>query len=216
VILFMRKLESWLMMLSNYGTVYENADLTNYNTYGIKCTANYLVKPNNKENLLGLIEYLNKEKINYFIIGGGSNIILSDGNFNGVVITLSDMNTIQINDKLVYAEAGITLSKFIMDCVNNSLGGLENLALIPGTLGGALYGNAGVKDKCIYDYLEEISVLRNNNVIVLKKEDITYSYRNTMFKNTDDIIISAKFKLLFKEKEEMLNIIKENRIKRLN
>lgn len=204
------------MMLNKFGTVIENANLVNYNTYGINTFSKYLVKPDSLNNLKELILYLNNEKINYYVLGGGSNVVLPDNKFEGVIISLENLNNIKIDDTLVYVEAGISLGSFIMECINNSLGGLENLALIPGTLGGALYGNAGVSDKCIYDHLESITVLRNNEFITLKKHEITYSYRNTIFKSNKDIIVSATYKLYKDDINKLKEVVKENRIKRLN
>ena len=87
---------------------------------------------------------------------------------------------------------------------------------IPGTLGGALYGNAGVKDSSIYDYLESITVLKNNEIITILKKDIDIDYRNTMFKGTDTIIIAAKFNLYKDDKNKLLKVVEENRKKRLH
>lgn len=204
------------MILNKFGDLIKDANLTNYNTYGINTSAKYLIKPKKVDDLKKLINYLNKENIKYYVLGGGSNIILPDNKFDGVVISLENLNNISFNGETVEAEAGINLNKFIMECINNSLGGLEYLALIPGTLGGALYGNAGVKDHIIYDYLESITILRNNEIITLQKEEIKYRYRYTMFKENNDIILGAIFNLYKEDAEKMKEIVKENRIKRVN
>lgn len=203
-------------MLNKFGIVLENADLTNYNTYGIHVKCKYLIKPDSLENLKDLIIYLNDNNIKYYILGGGSNVILPDNLFDGVIILLENLNKVIINENVVEVEAGIVLSKLVMECINNNLGGLENLALIPGTLGGALYGNAGVKDQCIYDNIESVTILRDNEFIKLNKKDINYSYRYSMFKDNNDIILKATFKLTKSIKSDMLEVVKENRIKRLN
>jgi len=203
-------------MLSSKEWVIKNADLTNYNTYGIHTKTKYLAKPNSREELKGLVEIINNENIKYFVLGGGSNVILSDKMYDGVIISLENLNNINIDNTKVEVDAGIVLGKFIMECINNSLGGLEYLALIPGTLGGALYGNAGVSDKCIYDYLETITILKDNEFKTLNKVEIKYSYRHSMFKENNDIIIGATFKLYKDDINELKNKVKENRIKRLN
>lgn len=203
-------------MLSKYGEVIENASLLNYNTYGIKTSCDYLVKPFNTESLKDLIMYLNTNNIKYFVLGGGSNIILPDTIFHGVIISLEKLNNVLINENLVTAECGISLGNLVMACVNNSLKGLEYIALIPGTLGGALYGNAGVKEHTIYDNLICVEVIRNNEIIKLLKDDLEIGYRYTSFKENDDILIRATFKLDNGDKEEMLSIIKDNRLKRLD
>lgn len=203
-------------MLSNFGEVIENASLENYNTYGIKTITKYLVKPDSLGHLKSLISYLKENNISYCILGGGSNVIFPDNIFNGVIISLESLNDIKIDKNIVEVEAGINLGIFVNTCINNSLGGLEYLALIPGTLGGALYGNAGVGTSSIYDYLETITILKDDEFITLEKKDIHYSYRHTEFKNSNVIIVSATFKLYKDDILKLKEIVKENRIKRIN
>ena len=202
-------------MLNNFGEVVNNASLANYNTYGINSSAKYLIKPDSIDNLINLLEYLKKNNIKYMLLGGGSNIILPDSCFDGAIINLSLLDDIHIDNEVVTAGCGVSLSKLAMTCINNGLKGLEYLALIPGTLGGALYGNAGVKEATIYDNLISIDVIRNNELITLAKEDIEIGYRYTSFKSNNDILVKAKFKLCKGIVEELREIVKENRIKRM-
>ena len=202
-------------MFREYGEVYENCSLEKYNTYNIKTSCTYLVKPNSIENLLLLLKAIEKEEYNYFIIGGGSNLILPDSKFDGVIISLEYLNKVIINDKEVIAEAGIRLNNLIKLCIDSSLSGFEYLFGIPGTLGGALYGNAGVKDHTIYDNLINIEVIRNGRLVRLNKKDIEISYRYTSFKANNDIIIRATFNLNEGIPLNMNLIIKEINMKRI-
>lgn len=203
-------------MLNNYGEVLENASLLNYNSYGIETSCSFLVKPNSADNLKELLNYINVNNIKYYILGKGSNVILPDTHFNGIIISLELLDKVFINNEIVTAECGINLSAFIMECINNGLEGLEYLALIPGTLGGALYGNAGVKNHEIYDNLVSVEVIRDGKYLLLNKNDINVSYRYTSFKENNDILVRATFKL---DKTNNIDVlkdrIKENRIKRL-
>lgn len=201
-------------MLNKYGEVINDASLEKYNTYGIKTSCEYLVKPNSIDNLILLIDYLKDNNIKYYILGKGSNVILPDTKFKGVIISLELLNNVTFESNIVTGEAGIILTSFVQKCVNNSLSGLEYIGTIPGTLGGALYGNAGVKDHTIYDNLLYVYVIKDNKLIKLDKKDIEVSYRHTSFKNTNDIIVSATFKLNNGDKDTMNNIIKESREKR--
>lgn len=203
-------------MLNKYGEVFENYNLENLNTYGIKTIAKYLVKPNDENDLKDLIKYLNENTIKYYILGFGSNVILPDNPFSGVIISLEKLCNIEIKENKVKVGSGMPLGTLINKCIQNSLGGLEYLAGIPGTLGGALYGNAGVKDHEIYDYIESVTILRNDQFITLKKDDIKYSYRFTIFKETKDIIISAIFNLYKDDSNKLMDIVKDIRIKRVN
>ena len=110
---------------------------------------------------------------------------------------------------------GVTLSNLVMQTVNNSLGGLQYFSSIPGSLGGALFGNASLKkDHYIYDYLKNVEIIRDNKLMTLKKEDIMVEYRHTSFKESNDILVRATFELKKENKNEMLNLIDEIRNKR--
>ena len=202
--------------LLKYGEVLEDASLEHYNTYGIKTSCKYLVKPSSIDNLLLLLNYIKDNNMRYYIIGKGSNIILPDTKLDGIIISLELLNKITFNNNIVNVESGASLAHFARETINKGLSGLEYIATIPGTVGGALYGNAGVKDHEIYDNIIYVEVIRNNELIKLNRNDIEVSYRHTEFKNTNDIIVSGTFELKDGNLEEMNNIVKENREKRLN
>lgn len=203
--------------MKEFGEVLENVSLRDFNTYKIGGIARYIVKPNSFENLIKLIGYLDEENIKYIVLGKGSNVILPDEDFEGVIILLDYLNKVNIIGNIVEAEVGISLSAFIMSIINNELGGLENLCGIPGTLGGSIVGNAGCYGSQISDYLVDVTYLENGIVKTIAKEECKFSYRDSIFKsNKNKIILSAKFKFNFKNKDEMLSIIKENNQKRKN
>ena len=203
--------------MKEFGIVLENVNLKDYNTYKIGGIAKYIVKPNKVEDLINLIDYLKKENIDFLVIGKGSNIILPDEDFDGVLILLDNLNKYVIKDNVVEVEAGIVLGTFIMNLVNNSLGGLENLCGIPGTLGGAIVGNAGCYGSLISDYLVSVTYLENGTIKTISKNDCNFSYRDSIFKrDKNKIILSCKFELNKSNKEDMLEVIKENNLKRKN
>lgn len=195
------------MILDNFGECLEDASLEKYNTYGLKTKTKYLIKPDTIDKLVELIKYLHTENIKYIVLGKGSNVILPDNPFNGVIISLEKLNKIAINDNIVTAECGVLLNKLVNEVITNDLGGLENLATIPGTLGGALYGNAGVKDSSISDYLESVVVISHNRLVTLNKKDITFKYRDSSFKRENVVLVSATFKLQRANKEELMQTV---------
>lgn len=198
-----------------YGEVLENVSLKDYNTYKIGGKTRYLVKPYNIDSLKELLIYIKNNNLKYIIIGNGSNIILPDSDYDGVVILLSKLNEIKINENTINAFCGVSLTYFVNELVKNNLGGLESLSGIPGTLGGAIFNNAGCYGQTISDKLNSVTYLENGEIKTINKEECNFSYRDSIFKkNKNFIILSAKFKLDYKNKEEMLNIIKENMIKR--
>ena len=175
--------------MNEYGQLLENVNLEKYNTYGIKTHAKYLIKPYDVNNLIDLMNYLKTNKIKYFILGNGSNIILPDNDFDGVIIKLDNFNTIEYNDSIVKVGSGIKLGQLVDDTLNHGFGNLYFLSGIPGTVGGAIVQNAGAFNHSIFEYIKDVTVLDNGCIRTISKDEIKYSYRYTQFKNNKYLII---------------------------
>ncbi len=203
--------------MKQFGELLENVNLKKYNTYKIGGIAKYLIKPYDIINLISLIDYLNINNLKYFILGRGSNVILPDEDYEGVVILLEKLNNIEFINDYVIVESGCNLNMFVNTIINKNLSGLENLYGIPGTIGGAIVQNAGCYGTTISDYLESVTYLENGKVYELKKDECNFNYRNSLFKNDKNkIILSSKFKLKSGNKDEMMEFIKDNMLKRKN
>ncbi len=201
------------MSLDNFGIVYKNKDLYDYNTYKVHSIVNYLIIVSNVVKLTNLIDYLNKNNIKYFVIGNGSNIILTSV-YDGVVIKL-DMNELEINNNEVTVGASYMLNRLAMDTIEHNLSGLEWASGIPGSVGGSAYGNAGAYNDAIGNYIEEIEVLENNHIKVLKKNDIFFEYRSSSLQKRDLIILKLTLKLKKGSKQESLALVKDRLERRL-
>ena len=164
-----------------YGEVLENVSLKDYNTYKIGGKTRYLVKPYNIDSLKELLIYIKNNNLKYIIIGNGSNIILPDSDYDGVIILLSKLNEIKINENTVNAFCGVSLTYFVNELVKNNLGGLESLSGIPGTLGGAIVNNAGCYGQTISDKLNSVTYLENGEIKTINKEECNFSYRDSIF-----------------------------------
>ena len=184
-------------------------DLKKKNWFNIGGKTKIYYKAN---NLKDLIKFLRKieEKEKIFILSGGSNTLITDKTYNGVVIKLSsNFNNISLlSDEIIIAGSAVSdksLSEFAM---NNSLGGLEFLSCIPGTVGGGIKMNAGCFDREFKDILISIQAInKSGQVLTIPAKDINFEYRNS--KLSDDLIfLSASFKG-YKKK---LNIIKNEMI----
>ena len=203
--------------MKEYGLVEENVDLKKYNTYGIGGVASYLVRVESIEKLGLLLKYLNNNNISWYVLGGGSNVLLPDEDYDGVIINLDALNSITINKDIIKAEAGITLGNFVKVLLDEGYTNYAPLMGIPGTLGGAIIGNAGSFGVSIMDYLVDVTIMDSNGVIkTLNKEDIDYDYRYTEFKGKKDIIVSATFKGIKGNVAEAKEQIKINLEKRKN
>ena len=206
--------------LKNYGDVIENASLKTYNTYRVESTAKLLLIPNSINDLISTIKELRENNVKYIVLGNGSNIVLNDREYDGAIILLKKLNGIEIHSemKMAYAEAGVMLPVLAKKSIEESLTGLEFAAGIPGTVGGAVYGNAGAYNSCIMDYVTSVTVLDEDlNIKVLEHEEIPYAYRTTMFEETKKyIILAAKFFLKVGDKENSLEIIADRQRRRIS
>ena len=204
--------------LKEFAEVIEHASLKKYNTYRIDGKTKYLIFPKSINDLIKVLEILKENNIKYYVLGNGSNVVINDKEYNGATIILSKLNGIEIHPELqmAYAEAGAMLPVVAKQSVEKSLTGLEFAAGIPGTIGGAIYGNAGAYNSCILDYVSSVTVLDENlNVKVLEHEDITYGYRTSLFKEEKKyIILGAKFYLKEGDKENSLEMIETRQERR--
>lgn len=199
----------------NIGEVYENVDLKKYTTYKVGETANILALPNNIENLIKLLKYLNKNNIKHKIIGNGSNLIFL-GNYNGVLIKLEKINNITINETIVKAEAGISLIHLALKCSKLGLTGLEFASGIPGTIGGAIYMNAGAYNENMENIVRKVKILDENyNIKELSKEQLNFDYRTSIFQNKNYICLETELELKKGNTEEILDLIEKRKQKRI-
>ena len=203
--------------MKEYGEVKEFVDLKKYNTYGIGGISKYLVMPEDIDELSGLIKYLNKENIPWYVLGGGSNVILPDEDFDGAIIKLDKLNRVVIDNDIITAESGVSLGMFVNTLLDHGFVNYAHLMGIPGTLGGAIVGNAGAYNVSIFDYLISVSIIdADGNKKILNKEDIKYDYRYTEFKGKNSIVVAASFKGIYGDVALVREQIQLNMEKRRN
>ena len=185
----------------------ENTSLKNYNTFKVDVTAKYLAIPQTIEEIKGVLEKFKDEKL--IILGGGSNVLFTK-DWDGLVLipNLKGINVVKEDDKHVYvqASAGEIWDEFVRWCVKNDYAGIENMVMIPGTVGGGVSQNIGAYGQEISKVIEEIKVLDIETLEekTLKPKDCGYGYRKSNFKNIWQnryLITSAIFKLTKHTKE---------------
>ena len=201
-------------MFDKYGKVFENFNLINHNTYKVECICDYFIVVDDIIKLTNLLKYLKDNNYKYFIIGNGSNIILPNY-YNGVVIKLN-LNEIIFNKNKVIVSASVMMPHLVNKCLDNDLTSLEWAYGIPGTIGGCVYNNAGAYNDEIANYIDEVEVLENNKIKILKRSDIEFEYRNTSLKNRDLVILKVTLKLIKGDKVESWNLIKDRQERRIN
>ena len=189
--------------------------LTTYKTGGI---AKLVVYPNNINNLKQMLKLIHKYNIKYFILGKGSNTLFSDKEFNGVIIKLDKLNNFKIKQTEIYVESGMILSKLVQASIKNELTGLEFAIGIPGTIGGAIYMNAGAYGNNMSNIVKSVIVLNEKfQIKEIPLEKLKFDYRYSIFQaNKNLICVSANIKLEHGNHEEIASKIKENLLKRKN
>jgi UDP-N-acetylmuramate dehydrogenase len=168
--------------------------LASYCTYRVGGPADYLCKCKSVSEILESVKHAQENELDYVVVGAGSNVLFSDAGFRGLVI-VNNARGSKFDKKSVIAESGCLLSSLVSRCAEAGLSGLENLAGIPGTVGGAIYGNAGAHGSSVSDYLTKVSVLRQGREVILKKNELSFGYRKSSFQDNKDIILSASFSL---------------------
>lgn len=199
----------------NIGLVYENIDLKKYTTYKVGGTGRLLVIPDTIEKLVELLNYLKENNIKYKIIGNGSNLIFVN-DYNGVLIKLDKLNNVQINDKEVTAEAGASLIGLALKVSRMGLKGMEFATGIPGTIGGAVYMNAGAYKEDMASIIKKVKLLdENDNIIELNKEELEFGYRKSILQSKKYVCLEATFLLDYGNIDEIMALIEKRKQKRI-
>jgi len=228
--------------------VQKNISLKNYTTFRIGGRAKYFFTAKTKEDLIRAVAMAKKLKLPFFILGRGSNLLVSDEGYKGLVIKIkneklktelpkeaklkkSSKKSVSslvsssprrtkfsspiknYNSRLkIFCEAGVPLSKLLSESFKNGVTGLEWIAGIPGTVGGAARGNAGAYGSFLADNIQEVEVydVKKRKIKIFKKKDCRFAYRDSIFKKNKNLIITfLTLKLKKGKKKEIQKKIKE-------
>lgn len=202
---------------SNHISYKEDISLRNYNTYRINTICKFLVFPKTIEELIKIRQFINDNKIKSYLLGNGSNIILSMDKYDGIMIKLDNLNKVIYKDNLVTADAGCSLIKLSLDTIEKGLSGMEFSTGIPGNIGASVAMNAGAYNSDISKILKEATILTpNNEIIIMKNHELNFEYRNSLIKeNPDYIVLSATFELENGNIDEMRRLVEERKQKRI-
>lgn len=201
--------------LSKICKIIENENLKKYNTYKLDCSCKVIIFPSTIDELKESLNIIKKNKSKWFILGNGSNIILPKY-YDGVIIKLDNLNKCTINDNNIYVESGYMLNKLANELSNKGYTGIEWATGIPGTIGGAIYGNAGAYKSSMSEILVDVTLLDNENIITLKNEELEFSYRDSLLKHRKNLIVlSCNIKLEKGNTEDIKKTIEERTLKRI-
>ena len=186
------------------GTFLRNEPMAKHTSYGIGGPAQAYITPADENDLKQTLIFAKEKGINTFFAGSGSNLLVADEGFEGIVITLGKSFTkLGIDGNKMEAQVGVMLGKIVKETIKRNLTGMESMIGVPGTLGGALIMNAGAFGGEISNCLDIIKVmLINGETKIYQKDDIVFSYRNSTFPK-DEILLSATFTLNEKPANEI-------------
>lgn len=201
-------------LIERFPNIEQNINLSQFTTFRIGGLAKYFLTSDDIDEIRNVIKFCKENNIKYKVIGWGSNLLISDDGFEGLIIKINNKN-ISLKDGLIHVGAGIMLRKLIEFALENNFVGTEFLTGIPGTIGGAIYGNAGSYGKSISDIIESVEIINDNDDIqILSNYDCDFDYRDSIFKKNNCVIFSAKIKLLVGDILESKIIIEQRLLER--
>lgn len=193
-----------------------NISLARLSTFAIGGRASNYVPVNKLKDLILILNYFHQENIPFKIFSGGSNVVFPDNGISQFLIHIKD-GVHELENKIITADAGVPLARVISTAINNSLRGLENLSGIPGSIGGAVVGNAGAYGSSVSQVVREVKVWSDGKTTWLKNDDCRFSYRESLFKKNKFVVLKVKLEFTpsVKKKLQEINvlIIKKRKIK---
>lgn len=191
--------------------------LKNHTTFKIGGNCIALIEPREVSDIVETIKICRENSIKFFVIGNGSNLLVPDEGYNEVIIKLKgEFSTIQVEGEYLIVNSGAKLSEVYTVAYENSLTGFEFASGIPGTIGGAIYMNAGAYGGEMKDIVESVQVLDLDNFELreLKNEELEFSYRKSIIQRKNYIVTTIKLKLQKGNKEEINAVYEDLRERR--
>lgn len=207
-----------LLEKSNLGKIEKNVKLSKYTTYKTGGNAKVIIYPKNITCLVKLLKILKNSEVKFKILGNGSNVLFSDKTYDGVLIRLNEFDNVDFlpRNKIIVG-AGYSLMKLSLQASKKGLAGLEFAAGIPGTVGGAIYMNAGAYKSDMGYIVQQVKVLTPDlKVITLSNKEMNFHYRSSFLQSHPGYIcLEVILKLTKGDKDALDEVIKERRKRRM-
>lgn len=211
-LIFVTQVDEFVLLQERLGdSVARDVVLAPYTTFNIGGPAKYFFEANSPRQLLAAFDIASTNDIKHFLLGGGSNILVSDEGFDGLVIR-DDCRDWQVGGNTISAQSGVWFDKLVDIAAEHSLTGLEFAAGIPGNVGGAIYGNAGAFGNSVADILESAVLYSPEGGIKIVGPDyFGFAYRHSRLKELFEVVLSVRFRLKAGEKGRITDKINEHR-----
>lgn len=199
------------------GKIVEKVPLKEHTTYKVGGVASCFIYPENVKQLITLLKYAKENNIKHKVLGNGSNTLFSDNKYEGIIIKLDKFDYVEVKKTIIVVGAGYNLMKLAQLAARKSLAGLEFASGIPGTIGGAVYMNAGAYKSDMGYIVKRVKVLTPDyRVITMTNKELDFHYRSSFFqKNKDYICLEATLGLAKGKKEELYEVNRERKKRRL-
>ena len=199
------KLEEYNTLHADAVTIKYDEQMSRHTTFRIGGNADLYIIPHSVESLIYVIRIVREYGVKFYILGNGSNVLFDDEGFSGAVISMAGLTSVQVDGEIVTADAGATLASVCKAARDKSLEGIEFAFGIPGSVGGAVFMNAGAYGGEMAHVLKDSTYLDLDTLTVhtITNEEHEYGYRESVYKHTNRVILSATFKLNAGERDEI-------------
>lgn len=179
----------------------QNEKLSEHTNFKIGGRCKLMCFPNSIPKAVKLLKFLVLNKIRYYVLGNGTNMLCSDLGYDGIIVKLTNLKDYKISKNKVFASAGINLFQLNKMLAKFGLSGLEFSYGIPGSVGGAITMNAGVNCESVGDYVESVKIFDGKKIATISKEKMNFSYRHSLAQDSNIVVLGATFVLKFDKTE---------------
>lgn len=186
-------------------------NISKLSSIGIGPNADLAVMPTDESKLIKIIEFLKNNRVKHRVVGRMTNILAIGKRYDGVLVLTSKMTDYFVAENTIVAQCGASFSRLLSELSLINIGICEELYGIPGSVGGMVFGNAGAYGKSISDCLisAKLYLTEENKIITLAADEMCFSYRNSLMKDKESVLLSASFKARECDKVTLQNKMKE-------
>ena len=206
-----------LVQVTDEKRVFKDEPMKKHTTFRVGGNADYFVMPKSASEIKAIVELCKNAEILYYILGNGSNLLVSDAGYRGVIIQIyKEMNDIQVEGDKIKVQAGALLSRVGNVALEAELTGFEFAAGIPGTVGGAVVMNAGAYGGEMKDIIVNATVLtQDGDIVTINKEDLELGYRTSVIAKKGYIVLEVEYQLQKGDKEAIRAKMDELKVQRV-